>query len=137
MQQNFNTLHESLHSALGGVAKSADLLATSIGEISSSSEQMAAGSSEQASQATEVFNFVSEMTQNIIINTENANEMANTTKEQGIKAREGGKVVAKVKAHGRHKKIEIIKFNRRKHYDKRTGHRQNYTELEITDIQAG
>jgi large subunit ribosomal protein L21 len=50
---------------------------------------------------------------------------------------DGGKVVAKVKAHGRHKKIEIIKFNRRKHYDKRTGHRQNYTELEITDIQAG
>ncbi len=49
---------------------------------------------------------------------------------------EGGKVVAKVKAHGRHKKIEIIKFNRRKHYDKRTGHRQNYTELEITDIQG-
>lgn len=50
---------------------------------------------------------------------------------------EGSKVVATVKAHGRHKKIEIIKFNRRKHYDKRTGHRQNYTELEITDIQAG
>jgi len=50
---------------------------------------------------------------------------------------EGGKVVAKVKAHGRHKKIEIIKFNRRKHYDKRTGHRQNYTELEVTSIQAG
>ena len=50
---------------------------------------------------------------------------------------DGGKVVAKVKAHGRHKKIEIIKFNRRKHYDKRTGHRQNYTELEVTSIQAG
>ena len=50
---------------------------------------------------------------------------------------EGSKVVAKVKAHGRHKKIEIIKFNRRKHYDKRTGHRQNYTELEVTSIQAG
>ena len=50
---------------------------------------------------------------------------------------EGGKVVATIKSHGRHKKIEIIKFNRRKHYDKRTGHRQNYTELEITSIQAG
>jgi len=50
---------------------------------------------------------------------------------------DGGKVVATVKSHGRHKKIEIIKFNRRKHYDKRTGHRQNFTELEITDIQAG
>ena len=50
---------------------------------------------------------------------------------------DGGKVTAKVKSHGRHKKIEIIKFNRRKHYDKRTGHRQYYTELEITGIQAG
>ena len=50
---------------------------------------------------------------------------------------EGSKVVATVKSHGRHKKIEVIKFNRRKHYDKRTGHRQNFTELENTDIQAG
>ena len=50
---------------------------------------------------------------------------------------DGSKVVTKVVAHGRHKKIEIIKFNRRKHYDKRTGHRQNYTELEVTSIQAG
>ena len=50
---------------------------------------------------------------------------------------DGGKVVATVKSHGRHKKVEIVKFNRRKHYDKRTGHRQNYTELEVTSIQAG
>ncbi len=49
---------------------------------------------------------------------------------------EGGKVTAKVKAHGRHKKIEIVKFKRRKHYDRRTGHRQSFTELEITGIQA-
>jgi methyl-accepting chemotaxis protein len=94
MQRDFNTLQESLHSALTDVAKSADLLATSIEEISSSSEEMAAGSSEQARQATEVFDFVSEMTQNIIISTENANEMASTTNEQRTKAKEGGKVVA-------------------------------------------
>ncbi len=50
---------------------------------------------------------------------------------------DGSKVVATVKSHGRHKKIEIIKFNRRKNYDRRTGHRQNYTELEVTRIQAG
>lgn len=49
----------------------------------------------------------------------------------------GGKVTATVKSHGRGKKIEIIKFRRRKHHQKRTGHRQAYTELEITDIQAG
>jgi large subunit ribosomal protein L21 len=48
----------------------------------------------------------------------------------------GGKVTATVKSHGRGKKIEIIKFHRRKHHRKQMGHRQNYTELEITGIKA-
>ncbi|MGB5717068.1 MAG: 50S ribosomal protein L21 [Gammaproteobacteria bacterium] len=47
---------------------------------------------------------------------------------------DGGKVTATVKAHGRGKKVEIIKFRRRKHHMKRMGHRQNYTEVEITAI---
>ena len=49
---------------------------------------------------------------------------------------EGGKVTAEVVAHGRHKKISIIKFNRRKHYRKQTGHRQWFTEVKITGISA-
>lgn len=49
---------------------------------------------------------------------------------------EGGKVTATVKSHGRGKKITIIKFRRRKHHMKRQGHRQWFTELEITDIQG-
>ncbi len=49
---------------------------------------------------------------------------------------DGGKVTATVKAHGRGKKIRIIKFRRRKHYQKEQGHRQSYTELEITGIAA-
>ena len=48
----------------------------------------------------------------------------------------GGKVTAEVVAHGRHKKIKIVKFNRRKHYRKETGHRQWYTEVKITGISA-
>ncbi len=48
----------------------------------------------------------------------------------------GGKVTATVKSHGRGKKIEIIKFHRRKHHRKQMGHRQSYTELQITGIQA-
>jgi large subunit ribosomal protein L21 len=48
----------------------------------------------------------------------------------------GGKVTAEVIAHGRHKKISIIKFNRRKHYRKQTGHRQWFTEVKITGISA-
>lgn len=50
---------------------------------------------------------------------------------------EGGKVSATIKSHGRGKKVKIIKFKRRKHHMKRQGHRQWYTELEITGISAG
>lgn len=49
---------------------------------------------------------------------------------------EGGKVTATVKSHGRGKKIRIIKFRRRKHSRTTQGHRQAYTELEITGINA-
>lgn len=49
----------------------------------------------------------------------------------------GGKVTATVKAHGRGDKIRIVKFRRRKHYRKQMGHRQHYTELQITGISAG
>lgn len=47
---------------------------------------------------------------------------------------EGGKVTAEVVSHGRHDKIRIVKFNRRKHYRNETGHRQWYTEVKITAI---
>jgi large subunit ribosomal protein L21 len=46
----------------------------------------------------------------------------------------GAKVKAEVVSHGRHDKIEIIKFRRRKHHMKKMGHRQNYTEVKITSI---
>jgi len=49
---------------------------------------------------------------------------------------EGGKVTAKVLDHGRGEKIKIIKFKRRKHHMKRMGHRQYFTQLEITGIDA-
>lgn len=49
---------------------------------------------------------------------------------------EGGKVTATIKAHGRGKKVEIIKFRRRKHHMKRMGHRQDFTEVKITGISA-
>lgn len=43
-------------------------------------------------------------------------------------------VKAEVLDHGRHKKIRIIKFRRRKHYMRRQGHRQNYTQVKIGAI---
>ncbi|KXJ53513.1 50S ribosomal protein L21 [Neptuniibacter pectenicola] len=49
---------------------------------------------------------------------------------------EGAKVTAEVVQHGRAKKVEIIKFKRRKHHMKRQGHRQWFTEVKITGISA-
>lgn len=44
------------------------------------------------------------------------------------------KVKAAVVEHGRHDKIRIIKFRRRKHHRKQMGHRQYYTAVKITEI---
>lgn len=49
---------------------------------------------------------------------------------------DGAKVTAEVIAQGRHDKVKIMKFNRRKHHMKQAGHRQWYTEVKITSITA-
>jgi large subunit ribosomal protein L21 len=46
----------------------------------------------------------------------------------------GASVQAKVLAQGRHDKVRIFKMRRRKHYQKHQGHRQNFTEIQITGI---
>ncbi|NOT17820.1 MAG: 50S ribosomal protein L21 [Sulfuriferula sp.] len=48
----------------------------------------------------------------------------------------GAKVTATVVSHGRHDKVKIFKMRRRKHYQKHQGHRQNYTEIQISGISA-
>jgi len=48
----------------------------------------------------------------------------------------GASVAAKVVKHGRADKVRIIKFRRRKHHMKQQGHRQHYTEVEITGISG-
>lgn len=47
---------------------------------------------------------------------------------------EGASVEAKVLSHGRGKKIRVFKKESKKRYERTQGHRQNYTELEITKI---
>jgi len=48
----------------------------------------------------------------------------------------GAAVKAKVLSHGRGEKVKIFKLRRRKHYRKTLGHRQNYTEIQISGITA-
>ena len=49
----------------------------------------------------------------------------------------GGSVSGEVVSQGRDRKIEVIKFKRRKDYQRHYGHRQHYTEVRITGIKAG
>ena len=46
----------------------------------------------------------------------------------------GATVSATVLSQGRHDKVRIFKMRRRKHYQKRQGHRQQFTELQIGAI---
>ncbi|MCA3002783.1 MAG: 50S ribosomal protein L21 [Rhodocyclaceae bacterium] len=48
----------------------------------------------------------------------------------------GAAVTATVISQGRADKVRIFKMRRRKHYQKRQGHRQNYTEIQIGEIKS-
>ncbi len=56
--------------------------------------------------------------------------------EVGTPTLDKASVTAKIMAHGRGKKVEIIKFRRRKPSRTQAGHRQSYSEIEVTDIKA-
>lgn len=47
---------------------------------------------------------------------------------------EGGRVEAKVTAQGRGKKVDVVKFKRRTNYKRLRGHRQHFTEVQVTSI---
>ena len=50
---------------------------------------------------------------------------------------EGGKVTGTVEAQGKGRKVEVVKFKRRQNYRRTKGHRQQFTQVRITDISAG
>ena len=49
---------------------------------------------------------------------------------------DGKTVTANVIRHGRGKKVDVVKFRRRKQYRKQLGHRQSFTEIQITAIDG-
>jgi len=68
------------------------------------------------------------------------NEILAVGKEEGLVVGkplvEGAKVVAKVLAQGKAKKIVVFKFKRKLDYRKKQGHRQSYTKIQIEKIEA-
>ena len=68
---------------------------------------------------------------------ENVLMLADGDKVQvGLPFLSGVSIEAKVLSHGRGKKIRIQKAHRRKRYRRVAGHRQDFTEIEITKIAA-
>ncbi len=49
----------------------------------------------------------------------------------------GAKVTAEIVRHGKGEKIVVFKFKRRKNYRRKTGHRQQFTEIKITSLRLG
>ena len=56
------------------------------------------------------------------------------TVKMGTPLLAGAQIKARVIGHGRGDKVRIFKLNRRKHYRRTMGHRQNYTEIESLGI---
>ncbi len=68
------------------------------------------------------------------------NEILAVGKEDGLVIGKplvaGAKVVAKVLAQGKAKKVIVFKFKRKLDYRKKQGHRQSYTKIQIEKIEA-
>lgn len=48
----------------------------------------------------------------------------------------GARVEGEIVRHGRDRKLFVFRFKRRKNYRRKTGHRQDFTEIKITDVHA-
>jgi large subunit ribosomal protein L21 len=60
-----------------------------------------------------------------------------TTVKAGTPLVKGAKVTAEVVGDAKGDKLYVFKFKRRKGYRRKTGHRQKFTDVRITDVKAG
>lgn len=60
-----------------------------------------------------------------------------TTITAGAPLVKGAQVTAEVVGLAKGPKLYIFKFKRRKNYRRKTGHRQKYTAVRITDVKVG
>ncbi len=108
LQEYVNNLGESLEAMLHEVNESVSSTASAATQISSSTEEMAAGSEEQTQQATEVASAVEEMAKTILETTRNSALAADASKKAGSLAKEGGAVVEKT-ISGMNRIAEVVR----------------------------
>jgi large subunit ribosomal protein L21 len=55
----------------------------------------------------------------------------------GLPTVKGAKVTAEIVRHGKGEKIVVFRFKRRKNHRRKTGHRQQFTEIKVTGLKLG
>lgn len=93
IKDSINYVTQSLGKTLNEVSLAVVATASAANQISSSTEEMAAGASEQSTQTTEVAGAIEEMAKTIFETTKNTTRAAEASKNAGKVALEGGKVV--------------------------------------------
>ncbi|QQS35450.1 MAG: MCP four helix bundle domain-containing protein [Ignavibacteriales bacterium] len=108
LKSSINIVADSLCKALSEVSETVQATAALGSQISSSTEEMAAGASEQSSQAFEVASAVEQMTKTILETTRNASSAADASKNAGTIAKDGGSVVNQT-IQGINRIAEVVK----------------------------
>jgi methyl-accepting chemotaxis protein len=108
IENSVNSLAESLCAALRDVSEVVAATASSSAEISSSTEEMAAGAQEQNSQTAEVAGAIEEMTATILENAKSAKHALETAKKARQVAEDGGNVVSET-VHGMNRIADVVK----------------------------
>lgn len=93
VKKTINKLADNFSDTISEVMEAVQATASASTQISSSSEEMAAGAQEQSTQTSEVASAVEEMTKTILETSQNASVAAKSAQDAGNSAKAGGKVV--------------------------------------------
>ncbi len=107
MMDDIDAVINSLRKTVNQLMKSTKALRTAVSEITSSSEELAAGAEHQSQQVSEIAGATEEMAKTILDNTQHTNTIAKSAEEAGKKARDGGEIFNET-FEGIHRIDEIV-----------------------------
>ncbi|NWF90411.1 MAG: HAMP domain-containing protein [Ignavibacteriaceae bacterium] len=93
LKNDINRLGDSLSDLIGKIIETVQATASASNQISSSTEQMAAGAQEQSSQTSEIASAVEQMTKSIYETSKNTSLASDASKSAGKTAKDGGMIV--------------------------------------------